>query len=765
MLVMPKKLDKNFTVMNHNDLEHWKKLLVTVPQAIAQEDQNVCDYEAQLATLNNELNTLHAEHLAPIEKQINDLEAQIKILTLPEKIASLRSIASLLQVEIEIERKRLSEVKHTIANYDTIITQLQARIKIKELDAQIKSLESDKCRKDLELCKLKHELAKKRDEFLLLRNCINMNRHDTRTNHFGQAHSNFTSSGQQQGQGFTSSKQQEGQGFTSSKQQEGLGFTSSRQSVDDYDTRKPNLALEVNPYRVKEDQLNDCIQELTVAINRKQLEISKFNSEILEKQSTLRCYGQNEARLAQIESITQLRLEELNQISAKALQTREEDKLTLALAKLSSSYDETNSQINQLNVVLEGCFSRRKKFFDNTRVNGLSVFDNKDLTDLNNQLREQRVELAPFLENKKQLNVQINKMDSLITSSKQTIAKLQAQLHNLNNDHFKKTLSIQPEELITKMILLTYQTLQLFEKQHPAKQSDQVRLSLAEIMDKLNYFQNAPTDQALYNEYVFNVYPTQLKYYQLCGLLWTELDKLKEDDDYHLAEAILSILKSNPIESAFAIAEYDKLCSQQRNILQPIDMTKLCRSEQCAHDEARKNFLKLITDLKSDAQKERRQVYQTGTDVLDSFVGKKDKQQQVGALKYHTNFLQTAEQRIRKSNDEEIKKTLHELIEANDDDASMYKKVVGALSTGFGLFAKKESKTAMLNFEKAVNNVKSFPLGFRMLSQEASNAESAKPDAPKCLFFPPKPSAPPLDVPATTQNQSLYPDLRDFKFN
>lgn len=784
-----KKLVIDVTLYDQNDFNKWRQSQDTIPQEIENHQQTVQINEEKLVSLERDLDALRPA-LAPIETRINQLQAQINTINNNKEIKSLRIKSYDLQTQIAREQKRLNDVKKSIAQYETVISHLGRQIDFKRLEEKINNLEVSKRTKSSEINNLQSELLSKNNELLALQQHINTL--ELKISSLRQMESSFKTSMQERDRlsmqphdsGFKSSMQQDTHGFQSSMQQDTHGFQSSMQQdiqdfkssmlqdthgfksskgfkaaeeqsfksstpqpvpdhrqgrmLDEQQSRKMDRDLKNLKYQ--ESQLKARIETINKNISSKQHDINTMTSDIGTCQNRLLFFSIDDKWSVRGQSLLQLQLELTNAMCDKRTAEQEKNQLDKTFTKLKNDGYETDRQIENLESKIKTYSSQRGDF---SRI--------EDLNELNTLLDVEKQ--SSLIKQKKELSNEISQKSATVRQAKQQILALQKELHDLQNNHFLQRLQREPEQLINDLRSRTKDALNRFEEEYPAKQSDRVRLAMFEILTNLEALQNMPIYQSTYNLNLPDV--LRQRYYQHCGLLWSNLNELT-DEDHHLAKAIYSILKNHPIQTEFGMIQYDQLQFPKK------DISEVNKVEERAYADARNDLLRLLKPYKSGT-KDQQQLHKSGTALLDSIAEKKAKGQlNPGTLKFHMTILQTAAKLLQSPNDENLKKLFHHLIEESHEDSPVGKKILNALTTGFGLFAGKniEVEKAASNFEKDLKNVKVFIPAVNPKSPQ-STEEKVNENANTNTFFP-APSAPPLE---SNGEAPLYPDLANLKLN
>lgn len=759
---MPKKiLNKNFSVYDQAKISDWKTSLATIPETIEQERQTLQQYDDQLKFYQSELKKLQTEQLDPVEALVNKLTAQIQYLTLPEKIRTVKDQIGPLEVQVASEKNRLEEVTATIGFYKKTIANLEKHIKIKNLEAENAALVVEMRGKANKLSRLQPSLAMKKDQTFALRKRIEdlSNQTDSLTQakltNNASTESNFTTS-MQQGSGFTTS-------ISGDMHATDSGYLNSISNVNptNYDSEIVRLENELKRLKVEELNANQEKTTLENQVATIQHNINSLRNKITFNELSLHDYNEDDINSANAQDLTYLKLEVSKQVSEQIPYEQEKNRIERILSKLNPQLMDLKNKHRELTSNLEYYTSRRGEYAEST-----------NLTDLDIQLDQQKNIRAPLLEEKKRINGQVDYYASHISSQNREISRLQKKHQDLNSDGFMWKFWTQPDLLINELVSQSEKALTRFEEEHPANQSDKTRLTIADIRDKLATIQQIKLHESIYSDYLSNIQSVQIKYQQLCGLLWDQLKQLDEDKDYYLAQELLSILRSNPIDEHLARGEFNKLG------LQPMPMSVVTDKEERDYQVAYDNLQRLITPMQNSADKAQKKVFASGTHLLNTLLKQKGKEApNTGLLKFHTNILQTAAQ-LTQPHDEKVDKKFHHLIHENKDGKrSLCKQIFGAAlmflsvagsavssfflpplgiigsavcgtagtSTGFGLFMSGRSK----GIDKATNNFES--------------------DTKKLTFFPPAPSAPPLETTPLMQDNDnkqhetdgvLYPDLR-----
>lgn len=785
------KLNTNFTAYDQNDIDTWTRSLYTIPQEIEKEQQNIPVYNAALEKLKKQLSDVNPS-AAPHELRIGQLLAQKNSIINASQVTSLTSKATDLDKEIKIKKAQLVEVENTIANYNTVIRQIERRIEYKRIDDCIRGLENSKQRMVGEIATLQNNLLAKNTEALTLQQRINsleaniskmrqadrdlrasIHHHGFKTSAhphdlgFGstlQQQNGFESS-MDQNSGFKSSMHQEN-GFSSTQHQD-HGFKTSlttgfeedpivgrrqhehhREAMDSHNV----LEIELQQLRGKEALLKTSIEMIKTDIANKQVAINSANSDIQIQQGLKLLYGIHEISSANGMNIFQLELELANIKSAKLTNTQEKTALENSLAILNRKANQTATEITSLQDTIRVYANRRG---DYDKINDLSTLDT---------LLDKEAQSEP-IKQKRSLEDQINSQQAAIDQSKYRIQSLQNNLHELKTNDFKQKITQHPAKLISDLIANTQNVLSQYEAAHPAQQSDKVRVALVNLLEHLQAIQNIPMFESAYRDLVGDVPAEQQRYIQYCGMLWVEFNELNKDlnaEDIKLAEAILAILKANPIKSGTAITEYDNLALPRC----AIDEVKT--REKSAYGVVLKVFTERLNPYKNAPHKDQKQLYKSGIALLDSTVAhlaKKGKEQaKPGTLKFYTNMLQTAVQLMKEPSNEKLQKALHFLIEQSSDQPPIGQRILKSLTTGFGLFGDKnvDVETAGTNFEKDFKNVKHF-IPVVNTSFVLPVEEKAVPSHPSTLFST-TPTAPPVE-PTDEGYVNIYPDLSLLKYN
>lgn len=670
-----KKIDKNFATYDQVAIDDWKKSIDNLPLEIANVTKKIQDNQSELKLYQTKLDGLTNGELAHVKKLIDKITAQIHVLTLPKAIKKLSQQLPPLKEKINQEKITLDKVTPIVENYNRKISECERHIKIIELEEHISKLEKDQLarKKQTENLDIEHNQfesslsdiqAKLKGLELKYDSLVSQSKHYS----VPPVYNNNTTIANNSA--YFSSQSVQTPYYTST------GSNQSVQQIKYPEIEKERIDLKATMATLKEREKHLQAQIIRVCnqIKDKNSEITTIKNQIESDNSRLFDFNQVERNLAHCKNKEELKLIVTEEDSNKSPYEEQQQKAKLNLNIYQNKLDDLNDSIQSMNIDFKYYSNRTGEFADH-----------HDSNQLNSDLETQRKIQEPLLNQKDQLEETIDDFRTKIVDDKNQLTSLKKQQEKLCTNNFMQNLWYQPQTLIDKIIPEIKNRLNSYELDHPARQSEQVRIAIYAIKKHIDNIQQIVEIQpsTLYEAYTLtsNNGPSssfqQKKYYQLCGLLWKHLNELKADEDLNFAQGLLSILRDNAIEEEFAIKKFKELD------LPEVSLTEVIQQETTDYNSASSHFKTLMDQLVKSKDPNDKLLYHSGISLFNQIENEKQKEfkKEISQfdMKFYTNLFQTAGELAQHHENIETQNRFRKLINhTHAGKPSLGKKILGA---------------------------------------------------------------------------------------
>ncbi len=224
-------------------------------------------------------------------------------------------------------------------------------------------------------------------------------------------------------------------------------------------------------------------------------------------------------------------------------------------------------------------------------------------------------------------------------------------------------------KLLSKSVLC----IATYEKSNPADQPENIRICLAETIGKLDVISAMPAADAA---------TARNKYYHLCGMLWTLLDRV--DSNANLAREMIAILRDHSLDSEETKEAYSALKKLNPDLMRDMTSADLVYMQYAQYDAAYKYLQDTLEFMPNNVAKPWMDMCHRAHEVMTSVNVRKLKAVENGEpefdVKYHTSILHKTADLIRDPGNQQLQQEYHQLIEHNKDGKpSLAKKICGAM--------------------------------------------------------------------------------------
>lgn len=684
---MPKQFNNRKKYYDLQSIKQWRYQINQIPSDIENLTQKI-DKDKTLKHQDKEaLKELEAGELSTIEKRIEKINAQLQVLTLPQKMHDLTIKIDPLKQQFRHEENAVNAIKETIAGLDSKIENLEKSLKRQK---EIIELENNRImleNKNLHHISTKNQLVSDLKAEALTLNSVQQSIIQIESQLAtikNQANSSYTSS-QNQSSANSCYASSVNQDYTSSvgdnQQQTSAQVTTSNTGTYSNTSETLRLQDQLSDLRQKKINIENSIKHFNNTLAKKEQEINGTTIEINQLQ-------QRSAQFSLIErQAAHQKQKELSTAICEQKETRapfiqRQATLEENLAKLKTELHNINGEVERLKASLNYYSERTGEYKD---------ID--DLSQLQRDLYIQKEIQAPYLAKKQQFLKQINEYTKSITKNDIHLAQLKQEQINLQQDQLMQRLWNQPDALIDQFSKMLENALKTFEMTYPAKQSENVRLAIAECHKNKEVITSQPLPQPAEIYRYPDLHRNEIeqatleykqnKYYQLCGLLWSLRSRLVNSEDEALASLLEQILSEHAIAENLGKPRYEELK------LPAIGIHDLYTQELSQYEQAREEFATLLNELSSNQSKEVKQAIAVGNHLINEIEIKKthDLQKDVSAFdyKFYSNIFTHASILTRQPDDIEAQKRFKKFISQTDHGKpSLSKKIGGALMMFFG---------------------------------------------------------------------------------
>ncbi|MBA3660143.1 MAG: hypothetical protein H0W64_00255 [Gammaproteobacteria bacterium] len=651
-----KKPDVTFKTYSEEELRNWNKQIKILPEEIKKREEQLLREQSRLKNEEALFAKWVETNVTPREKIITPIKSQTQVIKLEPEINELEKRRGPLELQIKNHGQSLAAINGKIQSLAEPIKRFESYLNIKAHTKELKILN------DAKLANL-HQMTQLTREIEDLELFINKNNRSITSI---ENELNFMLA--KQAGSYSSSQSYSS---TLSSKQDDMSSTQSSSyssSINPNENTIEGLRFELAKI-IKIQQ--DLINKKNILTNEKNdlgLENVEIKAKISSLQTKLTIYSEETVTLAESQKASDLasQLKNLKNRRNKYLEEISKEESTLRV------YD---SKLNALNNAIE---NKQNELIHARSLAG-SAANNFNLMELEENLAVLEKDLNPYLELQEGKLEAIAKINHRIEAEKTEISQLISKLQDLKDDQFVKEFWHTPQTLIDNLTLSLHQTLKTYESQHPAGQSDAVRLCLANLKNHTKQIiALTPNQKPMTYEDLINPDDTffkQTKYLQLCGLLWAQFNLISSTKEIDLAQielldTLILTLNKHQMDETWAIREYEtaKLVN--------LTIAEVQENERSQFYTAYQAF-KNLTLLDPGQNKVDRNLSKSAYFLLRQIDGKKEDPH--FDYKYYTKILKAARELGNEPDNINFQSKFQNLINHTDDgQPSKARKIFGA---------------------------------------------------------------------------------------
>jgi len=631
---------------NQQAIEAWKAEVNNIPLEIEQIRTRISTHQEQLNLLEPQLQQLKAEKITPLEKQILLLQSQYNVLTIPGQTRELQSEMIPHSDQLKIIQPQLAEEKSAIVVLDAEINRLNILIEIrvsKEAEGRLLSEIDTNLQEVGRLQKVLHEVQSRELEIKTAISVRRTNLAAARINARFSPHMNNVHRGD----------------VYNRRQSHGYHNHPAHTAMSDAIAELDN---EIRELEQKRSSCASSISELDSKIASHQTKVDEARRRLDEHKRRMIFLEQQVQGYSSFDNLSLLRAN----LDARLKERRPHEARRVAF---ESDYNQNKRQVERLQREI------LQLGFEYERSNSMSheFAANQNITGLSTQLQEKQASRSEIGEEETRLKNAIAATKQAITDADELINTKTSRLNTLLDDKFMIDLRDHPDLLITNFEKLVHASFENYEETHPVNQPVNIRLCLAETINKLNAIVNLPKNS-----------DQKQKYYQLCGMLWEMLDKADGGTDLDLAEQIMEIFSKHPVDPDEAKTAYQSMRLQHPSFPGSLEWSDFISLQRTVYDEARSKLDSELCKLPYMGSTPLAELRKHGFELLNSIYDLKQEAEtqddQKYDVKYYTRVLNITAALVSNPGHSQLRQKYHKLIEVNTDGKpSPTKKISGSM--------------------------------------------------------------------------------------
>lgn len=646
-------------------IRNWRQELTSIPEQIELLRNSIKPHTAKLNELNPELAKLKADQIAPSRHKIEGMEAQIEVLTIPDKITSLQQQIIPYQEKLDMLQPQFDTVTNKLVPVDNDIRSLTAMIAIKEAqqiieaqrpivqthESQLMSLRPQLDAVNASIYQLSSHISSVQSRLASLeaieaadRAAHEMRRyqHQQHNRHHHDFHHHHH-------------HHQPSVFHVTADIGEFVGDVARNAEIS-------RLRRELqSDYQAKVGiEAQQC--QLQASVTHHQREFAGAQNKISQAQSQLNRYDYQTIQAAQRESYFLL-------IDRLRLRKAEKDALEYEKSNLLSQINLNDSAKNKL---VNKISSLRQDLKDSKR-DAVEYADNQDVNDLRLKLTDEKKIQNNLQAEKTRLDSDISQHNYAITDAENKIQHHQSRQAQLQSNQFLMKLYDSPQILFKALSESLIARCEEYDETHPAGQSVEVRICLAELKNKIHSIQFQQAEGAQNNSV------NKRQYYQLCGLVHDMANRVQANPENHLFLAeITASLGQEVLEKSVCLTEYNTLH------LETMSQEQLHTYEENEYEKEKENFKQALETAGSHGLED---LHRKGNLLCDGIEHSKQEAPREGQppkdVKYLTATLKRAAVLASKPEDVRSPFRFHNLIKySHDGKPRLGLKLLG-LAVGF----------------------------------------------------------------------------------